>query len=365
MKKTILTMAMLLATTLWCTAQQTMWVTTGPVRYAFDTQQVGRMTCNASGDSLTIQGKEFAVSDIDSIYIASGLMEYNTVLVDYADTCARVCMSGNIAGRVTATIDGAHVSVVQDSALINEEIFYTLAGESADGSFYHKGDFKITLILDSLTLTSSRGAAITIDNGKRIELQLNDGTVNTLADCPAGTQKGCFVVDGHTEIKGGGDLVLTGNTKHAFKGDEYIELKKSFFGRIIVKDAVGDGLNTNQYIEVKAGSLIVESCGGDGVQVDKKQDTTKENNGQLLMSGGLVRVLKTGDDCKGIKIEDIATISGGTIEVSASENALHAKGNMTISGGDIYAYSATGNAINSAVNLSVTGGRMVGMSSGK
>lgn len=337
-------------------AQQTLWVTTGQVRYGFDTQQVGSMAYSTGGDSLTIQGKTFAVADIDSLHVASGLMEYNTILVDYQGSKAYVDVAGNIASWVDATVDGAYVSIVQDSLLVTNEIFYTLQGSSTNGGFYQQGDMKATFTFNGLTLTSQRGAAVTIDDGKRIEIQLNDGTVNTLTDCSRGTQTGCMVVDGHTEFKGGGTLVLTGNTKHAFKGDEYVEFKKSFLGSIVVKNALGDGLNTNQYLEIKAGSLIVEQCDGDGVQVDKKQDDTKENNGQFIMSGGLVRVLGTGDDCRAIKVEDLVTIDGGTIEITATANALHSKANIVINGGSIYAYSNTGNAINANGTLTVTGG---------
>ena len=359
MKKIALFLAAMLAGMGLCCAQQTMWVTTGHVQYGFDTQQVGTMTYSAGGDSLTIQNKTFAVSDIDSIHVASGLMEYNTVLVTYADTTAHLLVAGNIADRVTVTVDGAHVSVLQDSVLVNEEIFYTLKGSSADGSFYQHGDFKATLILNGLNLTSTRGAAITIDDGKRIEIQVNEGTVNTLADCEKGTQKGCFVVEGHAEFKGEGTLILTGNSKHGFKGDEYVEFKKSFLGSLIVKNAVGDGLNTNQYLEMKAGNLIVEQCGGDGVQVDKKSDNTKPNNGQLIMSGGVLRVLATGDEGRALKIEDLVTINGGIIEATSVDNAINSKGSININGGNIYAYSSGGNGIHAAVNLTVAGGTIV------
>ena len=359
MKKIFFTAFFAVMAAVMCMAQQTMWVTTGQVRYAFDTQQVDTMRVNAAGDTLTIQNKAFAVSDIDSIHIASGLMEYNSIYVDYAGEKASVTISGNIADRVEAIVDSAHVSVLQDSAKVTEEIFYTLAGESADGSFYQKGDFKATFILNGLSLTSSRGAAFHINDGKRVEIQVSDSTVNTFVDCANGKQDACVYIDGHTELKGAGSLVITGNTKHAIKSDEYLELKKSFLGNLIVKNAVGDGVNVNQYLEVKAGNIIVESCGGDGVQVDKKADTTKEFNGQLIMSGGTIRVLKTGEEGKGVKVEDLVTITDGTIEITSADNALHSKANMNISGGRIYAYSAAGNGVNSAATLTISGGTIV------
>ena len=359
MKKFTLTLALVIACVCLAHAQQTLWVTTGNVNYGFDTQQVNVMTYSAGGDSLTIQGKTFAISDIDSLHVASGIMEYNTVIVNYAGSNAYVNIAGNIATWVDATVDGAHVSIVQDSLLVNNEIFYTLSGASDDGSFYQHGDMKATFILNGLTLTSTKGAAITIDDGKRIEIQVCDSTVNTLTDCAKGKQSACLVVEGHTEFKGAGTLILTGNTKHGFKGDEYVELKKSFLGSIIVKDAVGDGFNVNQYLEVKAGSLIIEHCGDDGVQVDKKQDNTKEFNGQFIMSGGLVQVLSTGSEGRGLKIEDLVTITDGTIEITSSGNGIHSKADIVIDGGSIYTYSTSANGVNASNNLTVNGGNIV------
>lgn len=359
MKKFALTLALVVACVCLAHAQQTLWVTTGNVNYGFDTQQVNVMTYSADGDSLTIQGKRFAVSDIDSMHVASGIMEYNTIIVNYAGSNAYVNIAGNIATWVDATVDGAHVSILQDSLLVTNEIFYTLAGQSSDGSFYQHGDMKATFTLNGLTLTSSKGAAITIDDGKRIEIQVSDNTVNTLTDCAKGKQTACFVVDGHTEFKGAGTLILTGNTKHGFKGDEYVELKKSFLGSIIVKDALGDGFNVNQYLEVKAGNLIIEHCGDDGVQVDKKQDDTKPFNGQFIMSGGLLQVLGTGSEGRGIKIEDLTTITDGTIEITSGGNAIHSKSDIVIDGGSIYAYSTSANGINAGNNLTVNGGTIM------
>ncbi|MBO4871060.1 MAG: carbohydrate-binding domain-containing protein [Muribaculaceae bacterium] len=357
MKKLSLVLAFTIAACVsW--AQQTLWVSMGQIKYAFESQQVGLMPFSAGGDTLTIQGKAFAIADIDSLYITSEIVDGNTVNIEYDNDKATAIIAGNIASQLTPTIDGAHVSMVQDT-LMMQEVFYTLSGTSADGSFFQSGNYKATFILNGLTLTNTKGAAIVIDDGKRIEIQVADGTTNTLEDCEKGTQSACFVVEGHSEFKGGGNLVITGNTKHGFKSDEYMELKKSFVGTINVKKAVGDGVSVNQFLEVKSGNIIVDQCGNDGIQVDCKKDSTKTNNGQFIMTGGYIRVNATEDSGKGIKVEKDITISDGTIETTADDNALHSKTNLTITGGNIYAYSVAAHGVNAGEITHIAGGNVV------
>lgn len=340
-------------------SQQSIWVSTGPVKYAFNTEQVGKMPFDTNGSTLTVQGKEFNVSEIDSIYITSDTVQSNSVNVTYNGTKAQMVVAGNIASMLTPSVNGAIVSVVQDSTM-EEEVFYTLSGSSDDGSFYQEGDYKATLILNGLTLTTSNGPAININDGKRIEIQLVDSTTTTLKDGAEGTHTAAFMVDGHSEFKGGGNLVITGNTKHGFKSDEYMELKKSFTGVINIKNAKVDGVSVNQYLEIKSGSIIIDECGGDAIQVDCKADTTKEKNGQFIMSGGRISIAGTVDGEKGIKVEKAVTISDGIIEVIADDNALHSKTNMTITGGKIYAYSVAAHGVNAGDSLSISGGTIIG-----
>lgn len=358
MKRQLFTALLAIMCTSIMHSSQTLWVSQGQVKYAFDTQQIGTMPFSHAGDSLTIQNKAFAVNDIDSIYVTDDLIEGNTVQVEYQGSKAVAIIAGNIAADLTAAISAATVSIVQNS-LSQQEVFYTLSGTSSNGSFYHEGQYKATLTLNGLTLTCSSGPAININDGKRIEINLADGTTSTITDASGGTHKAAFVVEGHSEFKGAGTLILNGNTKHAFKSDEYMELKKSFTGVIKVNKAVGDGININQYLEVKSGSIIVENCEGDGIQIDEKTDTTKLNNGQLIMSGGYISINTPNSEKKGIKIATDANITDGLIEVNIDGTAINAKGNITIGGGKIYAYSASGHGIYAEKEIAVSGGYIV------
>jgi hypothetical protein len=87
---------------------------------------------------------------------------------------------------------------------LTDEVTYTLSGAAAKGSFYMDGEYKSTIALNGVNLTNPDSAAICIDNGKRINVVLTDGTSNTLVDGVGGTQKACFFINGHAEFKGSG-----------------------------------------------------------------------------------------------------------------------------------------------------------------
>ena len=148
----------------------------------------------------------------------------NTVTVTYNGTTATVLVDDNVAPYLTITQSGAHVSIAQ-STEVTEEITYTLTGSSTNGEFYMSGSYKATIELNGLTLTNTTpvysGAAIHIQNSKRINVKVVTGTTNTLTDAANGEQKGCLYVKGHAEFKQQGTLNIVGNTKHGIKAGEY------------------------------------------------------------------------------------------------------------------------------------------------
>lgn len=323
-----------------------------------------------NGKTLTIDNTAYNISDIDSICGSNIVVDDNTVCVVYHDNQAAVTIAANIAPYLTTTVNGAHVSIVQSSKLPNE-ISYTLQGTTTNGSFWMDGDLKASIILKGVSLCCADSAAINIRNGKRISVTLADGTDNSLTDGANGSQKGCFMVKGHTEFKGRGSLTLTGNAAHAFWGGEYVELKKTL-GNIIVEKAAKDGFNINQYLEMKGGTIQLSSLGDDGIQVSKTDDETDEQNGQVIISGGSLTINASAAAAKGLKCEDSFTMTAGTIDItmtgtgqydSSSQDvsacaAIKVDGTMTVDGGNITLKStgAGGKGINCDKDITINNG---------
>ena len=303
---------------------QTLNVEVGNVTYQIPAAQAGDMVYS-NGTSVEIMGKTFALNEVKSMYVDQTAVTDNTVSVNYNGTNAAVTVAGNIAKYLTITTRNAHVSIVQDDN-VTDEITYTFSGTSSDGSFYMDGNLKASFVLNGLTLNNPDSAAINIRDGKRISVELADGTINTLTDGTGGKQKACFAVKGHTEFKGGGTLNITGNTAHAFWGKEYVQLKKTV-GTINILGAVGDGFNVNQFFQQNGGSVTIKNVGDDGIQLSFETDDNdqiisteedEDNTGEVIIKGGTLNIAVTAKAAKCIKSEGTVTVSDGALTLKAS-----------------------------------------------
>jgi hypothetical protein len=387
MKKVCLIITALLLTIV--AGAQTLNIQVGDVTYQFPAAQTGDMTY-ANSSTLTIMGKEFTISDITSMVVDKSEVVDNQVTVAYNGTSAKVTVAGNVAQYLTPVVSGAHVSIAQSDDLA-EEVTYTLSGESTDGEFYMSGSYKATVELNGLTLTNTTpvksGAAVHIQNGKRIKVKVYNGTVNTLTDAASGSQKGCLYIKGHAEFAQKDTLNIIGNVKHGIKTGEYFTLKNS---TINITKAVGDGINCAQYFQMTSGTITISGIGDDGIQCDIDNTTTgstgettdheDEDSGNVYLEGGDITINVTADAAKAINAEgDIratganitATTSGGGVwdtddKKTKSSSCLSADENMIISGGTLVLTStgAGGKGINVDGNFTATDGSVTINTSG-
>lgn len=318
MKKAILIIATALSA-LTVNAQQSLNVVSGNVIYSFRSTDAGVM--NYTGSTVTVKGMEFNLSAIDRMEVTDTELEDNTVLVEYNEETATVTIAGNTAPYVSADVTGANVVLTQSdevSEAVCGEITYILKGASTSGSLILKGSYKSTIELQGLTLTNPSGAAIDIQNGKRISVSAKKETVNTLTDGAGGSQKAALYCKGHLELKGKGVLNVTGLSAHAISAKEYVEIKNLTLN---ILGSVKDGINCAQYFSMESGTVTISNAGDDGIQVDYKDDTDREpeDTGSITISGGSITVTDiTATGAKAIKCEGDFTMTGGEITASTS-----------------------------------------------
>ena len=337
---------------------QTLNVKVGSVTYQFPASQTGEMTY-ADGETVTIMGKTFALADINSMTVDETSVADGTIGVSYNGTSATVTVAGNVAQYVTPTVSGAHVSIAQSDDLA-EEITYTLSGTSSDGEFYMSGSYKATIEFNGLTLTNATpvysGAAVHIQNGKRIKVKIVTGTTNTLSDASTGSQKGCLYIKGHAEFAQKGTLNVVGNVKHGIKTGEYMTLKNA---TINVTSAVGDGISCAEYflmesgtinitvtaaaakgikadgdMRISDGDITVKTTGGGAWDSDEKKTKAASclsADGNTVISGGTLSLTSTGAGGKGINGDGTFTATGGTMTIKTSGNAVVASSSGTLS----------------------------------
>lgn len=366
---------------------QTLNVKEGNVTYLFPATQTEEMTY-ADGTTLTVMGKTFLLSDVEVMTIDETSVTDNTVSVVYNNNEASVTVAGNVAQYLTPTVNGAHVSISQSDDL-NEEITYSLSGNSSDGEFYLYGSYKTTIELNGLSLTNTTpvfsGAAIHVQNGKRIKVKVATGTTNTLSDASGGSQKGCLYVKGHAEFLQKGTLNVVGNVKHAIKTGEYLTLKNA---TINVTSAVVDGISCSEYFLMESGFVNINGIGDDGIQCDLDGDTSTgettghedEDSGNIYIEDGSINITVTKAAAKGIKSAGNFNITGGDITVmttgggvwdsndakTKASDCISTDGNINVGGGTLSLTStgAGGKGINADGTFTATGGTMTVKTSG-
>ena len=306
---------------------QTLNIEVGQVTYLFPAEQTGVMNYT-DGSTLTVMNKVFDLAEVEEMYVNETTVMDNMVSVVYNESSAVVTVAGNVAQYLTITTNGAHVNITQSEDLA-EEITYTLSGSSEDGEFYMSGSYKATVALNGLSLTNktpvTSGAALHIQNGKRIKVKVMDGTTNTVVDAADGSQKGAFYVKGHPEFSGKGTLTVTGNVKHAIKSGEYMTVKDA---TLKVLAAAGDGINCGQYFLMESGALDIRGVEDDGIQCDiddtevgstgETADHEDEDSGNIYLEGGQITINTPGVAAKGVKSEGDLIVKGGVIDITTT-----------------------------------------------
>ncbi|MGC4384840.1 carbohydrate-binding domain-containing protein [Streptococcus suis] len=243
------------------------------------------------------------------------------------------------------------VTLSNDGLKITEGGTYILTGSTTAGVTVET-DANVRIILAGAEISSSDTAAINVINADNVELEIKDGTTNTVKDTSNHTDtniEGAIHVEADLTITGNGSLTVEGNFQDGIVSTDDMVISS---GNITVT-AVDDGIRGKDSLTINGGTINV-TAGGDGIKSTNDTDTTK---GYTTITGGEITVT-AGDD--GIKAETALTIDGGTITVSESVEALEGT-NITINGGTIDVYGSD-DAINASsttssdIYIKVTGG---------
>ena len=292
----------------------------------------------------------------------------NRVTITYDGDKATV--SGTVSG-VMAKTSGAHVII----SSTKKNIAYTLKGATANGSFKLYSNYKTQVTLEGVDITNPTGAAINIQSGKTMLIELADGTTNKLTDGTSYTmttgedQKGTFFSEGQLVFSGKGSLDVKSVGGHGIVSDDYIRVRS---GNITV-NSVRDGINTNDrflmyggsvavtaqqdgldigkgYVEIGAGKLTVNAV-DEGITASYEGDEFGTIDPLITpyidIKGGLIKVVTTGDKGHGLRAMSTLSMTGGIVQVTvkgAGSKALLSESNMSLTGGKVTTF-VEGNAL--------------------
>ena len=266
------------------------------------------------------------------------------------DRTVKVTFNGGSASvtgtsaNFTVSTDGAGVTITNNGS---EAVIYELSGTSTDGYFKLYSTKKQEILLNGLTLTNKKGAAINNQSHKRTFVVVK-GT-NTLADGASYTQtpsdedeKAAFFSEGQLVFSGDGSLTVNATGKAGITSDDYVRFMAA--PTVKVTSSAGHGVRGKESIIVSDGTIDVNVSGtgkkgfssdtlvyiGGGVTTIKTTGSAGTVDGELTgvagikadlrfeMVDGILNVTSTGTGAKGISGDNVAYFKGGTVTVDVS-----------------------------------------------
>ncbi len=226
--------------------------------------------------------------------------------------------------------DAAGVTRENGITLLTKSGTYVLRGALDDGQIRVRAakTEKVTLVLDGLTASCSTSAPIYIESADKVTVILKDGTTNTLTDAKSYVFNGadtkpnaCLYSSEDISFEGNGTLVINANYNNGIGTKNDLKIKSGRFETTAVKNA----LKGNDSVTVLGGDIHITRC-TDGI----KTDATEVGRGVLTVSGGTIEIHAEDD---ALQASQAIEVSGGSISVEALGKAVNCDGTVTLADG--------------------------------
>ena len=303
---------------------------------------------------------------------------------------------------ITETVSGIGYTIDGTTLTISAAGVYKIKGKCSEGSIVvSKSLDNVTLVLDSLSLTSAQTAPVVVKKGSNVTIHL-DGTSTLTDNEDASTEDTNEDFEGAAiKVKSGsnvtfcgeGTLNVYGNAKNGIKGAA--ESSQTFNGGSYNITAVNNGIAADESITINGGTFNIDSD-NDGIKSVPDTDDTV-STGSITISGGTFNITANGDgiqaentlkitngdftiktmngyndssfnsdtmSCKGLKasgdredIENNLIITGGNFNINTADDAIHSDENAEITGGTFKIYTGDdGVHADTQLDLGTSGG---------
>ena len=317
--------------------------------------------------SLTIMGdKKYAV-------------RLNGVNITNPDSAALNLLSGKRAyviltdGTTNTLADGTGGSqkgalYCKGKLLFNGSGSLSVTGNTNNG--IHSADYIVFRKGNKVYVKSSANHGIKANDG----IFINGGILNVEVSAAAAKGINC---ESHVIVNGGRTTVLTsGNGTYdtedkeckgaaGIKADSTLTVNA---GELWLKStgSGGKGINVDMEATVNGGSVYIVTTGG---QFKSNNDTSSPKgikvDGNLTINGGTIWVRTSGYNGEGIETKSELRITGGEVASYAYDDAINSKGDMTVSGGYVYAQGQHNDGLDANGNCYIKGGVVYAICSGQ
>ena len=183
--------------------------------------------------------------------------------------------------------------------------------------------------------------------------------------------------NGYVRVTGGSiQITTTGNKAHGINSATETTIQTSGEIEIKVQGKAAKAFKSDGNMQISQGIVRLTTSGDalyDTEEADLSSPAGIKCDGNLLISGGQTVINSSGSGGKGVNVKGALTINNGELSVTATGNefkyrndntkakAITNDGNLTVSGGSVYALSATDHAITSKGAMTVSGGMVIGV----
>ena len=317
--------------------------------------------------SLTILGdKKYAVK-LDGVNItnpdsaALNLLSGKRAYVILADGTTNVLTDGTGGSQKGALY-------CKGKLLFNGNGSLSVTGNTNNG--IHSADYIVFRRGNKVSVKSTANHGIKANDG----VFINGGILNVEVSAAAAKGINCeshiIVNGGRTTVLTSGDGIYDTEDKEC-KGAAGIKVDSTLTvnaGELWLKStgSGGKGINVDMEADFNGGNVYVITTGG---QFKSNNDTSSPKgikvDGNLTISGGTIWVRTSGYNGEGIETKSELTVTGGEVASYAYDDAINSKGNMTISGGYVYAHGQHNDGLDANGNCYIKGGVVYAICSGQ
>ena len=233
----------------------------------------------------------------------------------------------------------------------------------------HSADYIVFRKGNNIYANSTANHGIKANDG----VFINGGVINVEVSAAAAKGINCesniIVNGGRTTVITTGNGTYDSDDKEA-KGAAGIKADSTFTingGELWLKStgSGGKGINVDMEANFCGGNVYVVTEGG---QYKSNNDTSSPKgikaDGNINISGGTIWVRTTGYNGEGIETKSSLNISGGEVACYAYDDTINSKGDMTVSGGYVYAQGQHNDGLDANGNMYVKGGFIYAICSG-
>ncbi len=306
-------------------------------------------------------------------------VKLNGVSITNPDSAALNLLSGKRAyvilvdGTTNTLADGTGGSqkgalYCKGKLLFNGSGSLSVTGNTNNG--IHSADYIVFRNGNNVYVKSTANHGIKANDG----VFVNGGIVNVEVSAAAAKGINCeshiIVNGGRTTVLTTGDGTYDSDDKEA-KGAAGIKADSTFTmngGELLLKStgSGGKGINVDGTATFNGGSVYVVTTGG---QFKSNSDTASPKgikaDGNIIVNGGKIWVRTSGNNGEGIETKGTLDITGGEVASYAYDDAINSKGNMTISGGTVYAQGQHNDGLDANGNCYIKGGTVYAICSGQ